>query len=377
MPSIPRYNQKSTNDLNYAKRRIINLEKQGIAKLKGLTVNVEDADKIADLLIRNIEDFIALVQRFFGFIDDKVSTYQSGVDQIITHEFQLLNQKERPRVIGIAIASNLLLKRIIRLARGLKKIYNFTSPEKIQTLKDLVNDFDDVHQTYLWIIENVVEVVPFEDEYEDDVSSVISELSIPRVGGSNPLSRQVMTPLGLPAPPNIGIPGSSRAPSRASSRASSRAPSRASSRASSPEFVLDNVAFGTPVPRSRASSSRSTSPGGTVTDFSPSSSSSSSMESFFGVPEGFFNVPYTAEIVEKGLFEEYQKIRTEVKKNVVEFFKIFNFIFDNYNEARNVLQEQASRKQEIKQEYTGGSRRVYSVGNKYAEQMYNQSGMYK
>jgi hypothetical protein len=326
MPSIPKYNQNSTNDLNYAKRRIVNLEKQGIAKLKGLTVVAEDADKMVDLLIKGIEDLVVLIQRLFGFLGNLEEMFPGGGTAF---DWELLNPLERPKVIGLAITSNLQLKRIVRLAMSFKKIFNFTSAEKMQRLKNTVEDFENIVEPYIEIIMSVLKKPPtfdanevgsvvsdlsqdliFDDETEDydpfDVDNWLNDATRDFVDHGIDLLRDYIGPQDD-----------------------------------------DDSDFQTArPPRSRASSHSS---------FQP-------FLTFQGETDK----------------RQYKKINDEIKKNVNELFRIFNFIFNNYNEARNALQEQVkSRNEEINQEYTGGSKRVYSVGNKYAEQMYNQSGMYK
>jgi hypothetical protein len=329
MPSIPRYNQKSTNDLNYAKRRIVNLEKQGIAKLKGLTVVAEDADKIVDLLVKGIEDLVVLIQRLFGFLENFEEMFPGGG---IAFNWELINPLERPKVIGLAITSNLQLKRIVRLAISLKKIFNFTSAEKMQRLKNTVEDFENIVEPYIEMMMSILKKPPtfdanevgsvvsdlsqdliFDDETEDydpfDVDNWLNDATRDFVDHGIDLLRDYIGPQDD-----------------------------------------DDSDFQTArPPRSRASSR-------------PSRPSFQPFLTFQGETDK----------------RQYKKINEEIKKNVNELFRIFNFIFNNYNEARNALQEQVkSRNEEMKQEYTGGSKRVYSVGNKYAEQMYNQSGMYK
>jgi hypothetical protein len=336
MPSIPRYNQNSTNDLNYAKRRIVNLEKQGIAKLKGLTVVAEDADKMVDLLIKGIEDLVVLIQRLFGFLGNLEEMFPGGGTAF---DWELLNPLERPKVIGLAITSNLQLKRIVRLAISFKKIFNFTSAEKMQRLKNTVEDFENIVEPYIEIIMSVLKKPPtfdanevgsvvsdlsedliFDDETEDydpfDVDNWLNDTTRDFVDHGIDLLRDYIGPQDDDT-------------DESSDFQTARPPSSRSSR-----------------------SSRSSGPSGSFQPF----------------------LTFQGETDKR----QYKKINEEIKKNVNELFRIFNFIFNNYNEARNALQEQVkSRNEKMKQEYTGGSKRVYSVGNKYAEQMYNQSGMYK
>lgn len=338
MPSIPKYNQRSTDDLNYAKRRVVNLEKQGIAKLRGQSSLVgEDADKIAELLIKSIEDLVVLIQRLFGFLEEFEEWFLGG--RFTMTDWNILNVNDRPRVIGLAITSNLQLKRIVRLANIFQKVFNFTSPSNIQKLKELVSEFDAIVEPYKEIMLSVLKKPPSFNP--NDVRSVVSDLSdelffddsdvASSVGDYDPFD--VDNFLGDAARDFIdhGI-----------------------------DLLRDYIG-----PQDDDDSDFQTARSRRSSRSSRSSSSRSSASSQF---------------LTQGATDEKQlkKIQREIEKNIDNFFEIFNFIFNNYNEARTQLQQQLeTRKEEIKEEYTGGSKRVYSVGNKYAEQMYNQSGMYK
>ena len=326
MPSIPKYNQRSTDDLNYAKRRVVNLEKQGIAKLRGQSSLVgEDADKIAELLIKSIEDLVVLIQRLFGFLENVEEWFSGGANAF---DWNILNVNDRPRVIGLAITSNLQLKRIIRLAKTFQKIFNFASPNNIQKLKEVVSNFEDIVEPYIEIIMSVLKKPPsFEP---DDVRSVVSDLSQDLIDENDDYD---------PFDPNNWLNDATR------------------------DFVEHGIDLLRDYigPQDDDSDFQTAMPGSSRS----SRSSRSSFQPF---------ITFQGETDQK----QFKKIQKEIQTNVNDFFKIFNFIFNNYNEARNSLQQQLeSRNEKIKEEYTGGLNPVYSVGNKYVEQMYNQSGMYK
>lgn len=320
MPSIPKYNQRSTDDLNYAKRRIVNLEKQGIAKLKGSPIIAEDADKIAELLIKSIEDLVVLIQRLFGFLENVEEWFSGGANAF---DWNILNAGDRPRVIGLAITSNLQLKRIIRLANTFRKVFNFTSPSNIQKLREVASEFESIVEPYIEIIMSVLKRPPTFDP--SDIGSVVSDLSQDLIDENDDYD---------PFDVDNWLNDATR----------------------------DFVEHGIDLLRDYIGPQDDDD-----SDFQTARSrrSTRSFQPF---------ITFQGETDQK----QFKKIQKEIQTNVNDFFKIFNFIFNNYNEARNSIQQQLeTRKEEIKEEYTGGSKRVYSVGNKYVEQMYNQSGMYK
>lgn len=314
MPSIPKYNQRSTNDINFAKKRVVNLEKEGITKLTGQPVILsEDANKIAELLIKSIEDLVVVIQRFFGFLEN-ITEFNTDFENF---DWNVLNRNDRPKIISLAVTSNLQLKRIVRIAKTFQKIYNFASPSNIQKLKDTLEDFENIAETYMEIILSVLNNVPEIDD--DDISSIVSELSEELFEYSDSDSTDNF--------------------STADDLLTEYNPDESETDTVS-SITSDNIS-------SLTSSSRRT--------FRP-------------------RVRITGYANEK----QYNKIKREVGKNINDLFKIMNFIFDNYNEARNQLQiKMQQRENELEKEYVGsGYKKTYSVGNKYAEQLYNTAGMY-
>lgn len=317
MPSIPKYNQRSTNDINFAKKRVVNLEKEGIAKLTGQPVILsEDANKLAELLIKSIEDLVIVIQRFFGFLENVIEFN----DDFSNFDWNLLNRNDRPKIIGLAVTSNLQLKRIVRIAKTFQKIYNFASPNNIQKLKDTLEDFENIAETYMEIILTVLNNPPEVDD--DDISSIVSELS-----------EELFEPTDYDSTNNF----------------------------STADDLLTEY---NPDESENDSVSSLTSD-----DISSLTSRSSSRRRLFRP---------RARITGYANEKQYNKIKREVEKNINDLFKIMNFIFDNYNEARNQLQiKMQQRENELEKEYVGsGYKKTYSVGNKYAEQLYNTSGMY-
>ena len=146
MPTIPKYNQRSTSDLNYAKRRVVEAEKEGIAKLIGRTSReFQDANKLAELLIKSMENLIVLIQRLTGFIELGESlTDDLDLDlEFNLASWDLVNKNNYPKVVGLIVSTNLYLKRIVALVKEFQKIFNFTSPINIQKIKDIYDGFFD------------------------------------------------------------------------------------------------------------------------------------------------------------------------------------------------------------------------------------------
>lgn len=335
MPTIPKYNQRNTSDLNYAKRRVVEAEKEGIAKLLNKSaIEYEDANKVAELLIRSMEDLIVLIQRLTGFIE--LGESLSG-DLDLDLEWNLaswdlVDRNNYPRVVGLIVATNLSVKRIVGLAKQFQKVFNFATPLNIQKIKDVYDSFIDYLNIYNSISSQLL--LSFNDVRnqidDDDVRSVISDLSdeisenASQFDIYNPDNWFSDTERGF-IEHGIDLLRDYINPDDDDESDFQTAPSGRSSRSSS----------------SRSSSSR--------------------------------NRP---NILEQFNEKNFKKIRREIQSNITLLNRIFNYIFDNYNEAR-VQPEQtlAERKKIISAEYVG-SGKTYSVGNKYAENLYNTSGMY-
>jgi hypothetical protein len=73
----------------------------------------------------------------------------------------------------------------------------------------------------------------------------------------------------------------------------------------------------------------------------------------------------------------YQWIVNKFSRDASELYDILNNAIDNYNEAKVNPEEVLSKRKEMMNREYIGSGRTYSVGNKYAEQLYNSQGLYK
>lgn len=182
MPTIPKYNQRRTNDLNYAKRRVVEAEKKGIAKLLNRSgVEYEDANKIAELLVKNMEDLVVLIQRLTGFIEIGESLTEDldlALEWNLT-SWELIDKINYPKVIGIIVASNLSLKRIVSLVLQFQKVFNFATPLNIQKIKDMYDNFIEYLNIYNSVSSQLLSSYKnIRNEInDDDVRSVISDLS--------------------------------------------------------------------------------------------------------------------------------------------------------------------------------------------------------
>lgn len=332
MPAVPKYNQRSTNDLNYAKKRVVEAEKEGIAKLLNRSaIEYEDANKVAELLVRSMEDLIVLIQRLTGFIE--IGEGLSG-DLDLDLEWNLaswdlVDRNNYPRVVGLIVATNLSLKRIVGLAKQFQKVFNFATPLNIQKIKDMYDSFIDYLNIYNSVSSQLL--LSYKDIRneinDDDIRSVISDLSDDL--SENASQFDIYNPDNWIDDRTRGFI----------------------------EYGIDLLQdYINPDDESETSS-----------DFQTALSSRSSRSSRSSKPR------ITLEQFNE---KNFKRIRREIQTNMKILERIFTYIFDNYNEAR-VQPEQtlAERKKIISEEYIG-SGKTYSVGNKYAEQLYNTSGMY-
>lgn len=334
MPTIPKYNQRSTSDLNYAKRRVVEAEKEGIAKLLNRSaVEYEDANKIAELLVKSMEDLVVLIQRLTGFIE--IGEGLSGdldLDlELNLTSWDLVDRNNYPRVVGLIVATNLSLKRILGLAKQFQKVFNFATPLNIQKIKDMYDSFIDYLNIYHSVSSQLL--LSYKDIRneinEDDVRSVISDLS-------DDLSENA-SQFDIYNPDNWFD-----------------------------DRTRGFIEYGIDLLQDYINPDDDD-----ESDFqtAPSGSSSRSSNSKKKKPKPRITLEQFNE-------KNFKRILREIGKNIQTLPRIFEYIFDNYNEAR-VQPEQtlAERKKIISEEYVG-SGKTYSVGNKYAEQLYNTSGMY-
>jgi hypothetical protein len=110
-----------------------------------------------------------------------------------------------------------------------------------------------------------------------------------------------------------------------------------------------------------------------VDDFETARSSRSSRSSFRPT------IRYPKQTIRKGRASagRYKVLATIFQSTMTELFNVLIESIDSYNQARvNTEEALSERKEMIKREYIG-SGKTYSVGNKYAEQLYNSQGLYK
>jgi hypothetical protein len=173
MPSIPKYNQRSTSDLNYAKRRVVRAEKKGISQLRVNMYSPENADKLAENLIRLFEEINVLMFKMLGFFNAR------------TFRFDIDDDRFR-KIIAILAVMNKLINRAYQMMKSLVKMTNFVSFENMEQLKKYVEEFRTSYEQsfgaifpslvqYLQTIRNA-EYLRF-DEYINDIDDTITELS--------------------------------------------------------------------------------------------------------------------------------------------------------------------------------------------------------
>ncbi len=333
MPSVPKYNQRSTSDLNYAKRRVIDAEKKGIAKLVSpgfKDVTNGDAQIIAEKIVEYLDEIIILIQKSFGYFDDV-----QYVDGTI---YELKNISDAPKVFSILILLNKIAVKTLSLSKKLRHVIKFVNSSTIETLKNKLADLSELVDIYLmdvlatFISDLNVRATLGTENFNKEVESIVSDLDSAESEDASQLD--LWDPNAWFDDTELGF--------------------------------LDNLAGAV---RDAIG----------VADDDESSFQTAIEESKDDVREGLnkFKQPRTKQYVGKKSVKMYQNITEKFQDNISEVYEILIDAIDSYNEARIETDEVLDdRKDIIKKKYTG-SGLVYSVGNKYAEQMYNSQGLYK
>ena len=338
MPSIPKYNQNKTNDLNYAKRRVVDAEKKGIANLispgiKDITRG--DAQKIAEQIILYLEEIRILMEKSFGFFDD--IEYADGV------KYELKNIDFAPKVFALLIIINKFTLKTLSLSRKLRYVIKFVNLSTIEELKNKLVELSDSVDAYLidlmreFISDLKQRAVLGEKEFIDEVESIVSDIDSSVSESENASQLDLWDPNAWFADTELDF--------------------------------LDGLA-------------------GAIRDAIGPGDDESSVGSDFEtaisqgrdvVREGLdrFRQPRRKQYVGKRTSEKYEKLAEKFQMDISEVYNILMDAIDSYNEARVKPEEALSERKEMMNREYIGSGRTYSVGNRYAEQLYNSQGLYK
>jgi len=320
MPAIPKYNQRSTNDLNYAKRRVVDAEKKGIAKLispgmKDITNG--DAQKIAEKILEYLDEVMILIQKAYAYFNE--------VNMEDFTQYNLRNTGDIPKVFAIIIIISKFISKILNLAKKLRNVINFVDPQTIESLKNKLEELDylggsfkeNLLSQFIIYIKTIAGDELTEESYISETESIVSDLD------------SIISDL-------------------------------------TDDFGSD---FGSDV------TERSDDFGSDVTERSDDFGSDETGQS---TGRRTASTARTRRFtIGKNIYKMYKGIVNKFLRDASELYNILINSIDDYNQARIQQDEVLSeRKNEISREYAG-SGRVYSVGNKYAEQMYNSQGLYK
>ena len=340
MPSIPKYNQRSTDDLNYAKRRLVNSEKKGIANLISPSlkdVTSGDAQKIAEKILEYLDEIMILIQKTFGYFDDV--QYSEGT------RYELKNISDAPKVFSILIIANRICLKALSLSKKLRHVINFVNSSTIENFKNKLVELSDLVDVYIGDVLNTflsdlqVRAILGTNDFASEVESIISDLDSAESEDASQLD--LLDPNAWFNDTELGF--------------------------------LDNLAGAI---RDAIG----------VADDESSESSSSGFQTAIGdeeskddVQEGLnrFRQPRRRRNVGRRSIAMYQNVASKFQDNISELYNILIDAIDSYNQSRIQPDELLTeRKEKMNREYIG-SGRVYSVGNKYAEQLYNSQGLYK
>lgn len=339
MPAIPKYNQRSTSDLNYAKRRVVDAEKKGIAKMispgvKDITKG--DAQKIADKILEYLDEIILLIRKNFGYFID--------VEYVDGTRYELKNINDAPKVFVILVLANRFAIKALSLSKKLRHVIQFVNSSTIESLKEKLDELSEYVGKYItnilasYISDQRVKAILGEKETIDEVESIISDLDSAESEDASQLD--LWDPNAWFNDTEIGF--------------------------------LDNLA-------------------GAIRDvIGPGDDDESSLNSGFQtaiedeqiedvVLEGLdrFRQPRKKKSVGKKSVKMYENLTYNFQKNLQELYDTLTVVIDTYNQARVNTEEVLSERNNVIKTKYSGSGRTYSVGNKYAEQMYNSQGLYK